>query len=270
MKKYLKYTLESLQIGGPRLFYTALKYFVTKQAPSKPFVIHNPAMGTYHCRGNTTDFMYPFLSYEYRIKSRIKALLPDFDTYIDVGACIGDYSIWLAKQGMKCFAFEPNRDNNKALRANVLSNRLEESIEIHNFGLGTASETVTFETNPTNRGYSGKYAQFESSIREEVEIKRFDDIYTALDLENSQGVIMKIDAEGMEGEVIDGARQFLSSVKKLFLIFEAHTGADATIRSLQEIAHCEIVDLDELNIGVMIDTTQVAESYRSDVLSVAC
>ncbi len=270
MKKYLKYTIESLQIGGPQLFYTALKYFVTKRAPAKPFVIHNRAMGTYLCRGNTTDFMYPFLSYEYRIKSRIKALLPDFDTYIDVGACIGDYSIWLAKQGLKCFAFEPNSDNNNALRTNVQANRLEESIQVHNYGLGATSETVTFETNPTNRGYSGKYAQFEAPLKEEVEIKRFDDIYTALDLENSRGVIMKIDAEGMEGEVIDGARQFLSSVNKLFLIFEAHTGADATIRTLQEIAQCEIVDLDELNIGVIIDNTQVEESQRSDVLSVAC
>ena len=253
MKKYLKYTIESLKTGGFKLFFISLKYFLLKKTPNKNIKINNSEMGMYLCRKKTTDFMYSFFSYEYKIKTYIKSSIKEFDVFIDIGACIGDYSIWLSKNKLKCFAFEPNKDNYDCLTNNIKLNHLEKSIKTFNYGLGSKSEKVTFQTHPNNKGYSGKYASFKDSIKQEVEIKMFDDIFETLDLNYNHSVIVKIDVEGMEAEVIAGARKFFSNAKKILLIFESHTRANETIEELKKITSIQQIELDELNMGVIIN-----------------
>ncbi len=252
MKKYLKYTVESLTTGGFRLFSISLKYFLFKQVPSKKIDINNSEMGMYLCRENTHDFMYSFFSYEYKIKKHIKSFVKEFDVFIDVGACIGDYSIWLSKNKLKCIAFEPNRDNYNCLITNIRLNHLEQSIKTFNYGLGCKSEKVIFHTHPYNRGFSGKYVKYIGFEKQEVEIKVFDNIFESLDLNYNQAFIMKIDAEGMEAEIIAGAKNFISKAKRLLLIFESHTRADETIKELKKITSIQLIDLDDLNIGCLI------------------
>jgi FkbM family methyltransferase len=255
MRKYIKYTIESIKIGGFKLFLISLKYFLLKKAPKNNIRINNSIMGIYSCRENTTDFMYAFFSYENKIKSKIISTIDDFDTFIDIGACIGDYSIWLAKNNLKCFAFEPNNDNYNSLINNIELNNLTESIETYNYGLGKKTEKVFFETNITNRGYSGKYANFKEGFKEEVEIKTFDEIFESMGISYNQSIIIKIDAEGMEAEIIEGAMKSFSKIRKIFLIFESHTGADIILKKLMEIASYQIIELDALNMGVLINNT---------------
>ena len=255
MRKYIKYTIESIKIGGFKLFLISLKYFLLKKAPKNNIRINNSIMGIYSCRENTTDFMYAFFSYENKIKSKIISTIDDFDTFIDIGACIGDYSIWLAKNNLKCFAFEPNNDNYNSLINNIELNNLTESIETYNYGLGKKTEKVFFETNITNRGYSGKYANFKEGLKEEVEIKTFDEIFENMGISYNQSIIIKIDAEGMEAEIIEGAMKSFSKIRKIFLIFESHTGADIILKKLMEIASYQIIELDALNMGVLINNT---------------
>lgn len=253
MKKYLSYAIETFKTGGVKLFLISLKYFLFKKVPSKNMEISNPEMGTFLCRENTTDFMYSFFSYEYRIKTCIKSLIKEFDAFVDIGACIGDYSIWLGKHNLQCVAFEPTKDNYNSLVNNIKLNHLEESITAFNYGLGSKSEKVIFHTHPNNRGYSGKYATFNDSIEHEVEIKVFDDIFETIGLNYDQAIIVKIDAEGMEADIIAGAKQFFSKARKILLIFESHTRAEDTLNELKKITSIEVIDMDELNIGVLID-----------------
>jgi len=255
MRKHVKYTIESIKIGGFKLFLISLKYFLLKKVPKNNIRINNSIMGIYSCRENTTDFMYAFFSYENKIKSKIISTIDDFDTFIDIGACIGDYSIWLAKNNLKCFAFEPNNDNYNSLINNIELNNLTESIETYNYGLGKKTEKVFFETNITNRGYSGKYANFKEGLKEEVEIKTFDEIFESMGISYNQSIIIKIDAEGMEAEIIEGAMKSFSKIRKIFLIFESHTGADIILKKLMEIASYQIIELDTLNMGVLINNT---------------
>ncbi len=255
MRKHVKYTIESIKIGGFKLFLISLKYFLLKKVPKNNIRINNSIMGIYSCRENTTDFMYAFFSYENKIKSKIISTIDDFDTFIDIGACIGDYSIWLTKNNLKCFAFEPNNDNYNSLINNIELNNLTESIETYNYGLGKKTEKVFFETNITNRGYSGKYANFKEGLKEEVEIKTFDEIFESMGISYNQSIIIKIDAEGMEAEIIEGAMKSFSKIRKIFLIFESHTGADIILKKLMEIASYQIIELDALNMGVLINNT---------------
>ena len=251
--KYVKYVIESLKTGGFKLFFISMKYFFLKKVPNKNVEINNSEMGHYLCRENTQDFIYSFYSYEYKIKNCIKSLIQEYDAFIDIGACIGDYSIWLSKNQLKCFAFEPNKDNYNCMLNNIRLNNLEKSIETFNYGLGSKSENVVFQTHPYNKGYSGKYARFKDSEKCEVEIKVFDDIFETLDLTYDQAIIMKIDAEGMEKEIIVGAKNFFSNVQKTLLIFESHTRSEETLKELDKISSFQLIDLDELNIGVLIN-----------------
>jgi FkbM family methyltransferase len=255
MKKYLKYVIESFRIGGFTFSFILFKYYFFKKAPAKDMEIKNPVMGNYFCRGNTIDFLFTLFSYEYKIKSKILLLKNEFDIFIDIGACIGDYSIWMSKNKMKCFAFEPNKDNYISLVNNVKLNLLESSIKTYNYGLGNKTETVTFKYNPVNRGFSGKYADYDEFIKQDVEIKIFDEIFNSLELSYSQSIIMKIDAEGMEAEIIDGAKSFFSNIQKVLLIFESHTGVENTLKSLERITSFEVIEMDKLNIGVLINNT---------------
>jgi len=252
MKKWFKYALEALQVGGVKLLWVSIEYFLLKKVPSKDLVIDNPEMGKFLCRANTLDFMFSFKSYEYKVKKAIWDRLSEYDVYIDIGACIGDYSIWMAKNGLQAYAFEPNGDNHTSLMHNVALNGLEQQVVVSQFGLGKVAETVEFQSHPTNRGYTGKYASFEGGLKETVIIKQFDQAFQDLGIGFDQSMIIKIDAEGMEPEIIEGAREVLQKIKKVFLIFEAHTGADKTLENLREIVDFELVQLDELNIGVII------------------
>lgn len=207
--------------------------------------------------------MYTFFSYEYKIKEYIRDAISEYDVFIDVGACIGDYSIWLAKNQLRCISFEPNKDNYTCLVDNIKLNYLEKSIKTYNHGLGRKSEKVLFEIHPLNKGYSGKYSTFEDGEKQEVDIKVFDRIFKNLDVHHHQAFIMKIDAEGMESEIIAGAKEFLSGAKKVLLIFEAHTHMKKIEAELSKITEIQLTPLDELNVAVTIDNTNKPTTLRT-------
>ncbi len=253
MTKYIHYFREIIREGNFTLLIHSLNYFFYKKVPSTQLVIHNTAMGDYICRSNTTDFMYTLYSYEHKVKDLIKLHASEFDTYLDIGACIGEYSIWLAKQGLKCYTFEPNKENIKTLKANVYLNQMEEQINIQEYGLGDKQETVTFQSHPTNKGYSGQFYPFNDKSKLEAEIKTLDECIEDLHSDLNQGFIVKMDVEGMESMVIDGGQRFLREADRILLIFEAHTEKAQIMRKLKEITDYSIIEVDELNHAVYIN-----------------
>ncbi|MCK5824543.1 MAG: FkbM family methyltransferase [Ichthyobacteriaceae bacterium] len=255
MNKYLKYALEAIKMWDIYIIWTSFKYFATNTPPKKSLQINNPTMGNFMCRANTTDFMYSFFSYEYKIKLKILDKIKDFEVFIDVGACIGDYSIWMAKNNLKSYAFEPNKDNFKSLNENINLNNLSNNVTTFNYGLGLKNEKATFGTHPINRGYSGKDINYDEFINQEVEIKKFDSVFESMNIGYDTPIIMKIDVEGMEADVIEGAENFFSKASRILLIFESHTRSSKTLTALSKIAMFTFVDMDELNIGILIDNT---------------
>ena len=160
-KKLYKYTKESLGHGNVPLFFTSISYFLFGKLPKRNIEVNNKTMGAYKARAFTTDFMYSFYAYEYKVKDAILAIVNDYDIYIDIGACIGDYSIWLAKKGLKVYAFEPVHENFNQLEYNVKLNGLNHKIDTVNKGLGNKKETLHFSVHPENKGYSSRYLKTE-------------------------------------------------------------------------------------------------------------
>ncbi len=253
MTKYFKYAFELFRVKNIKLFPISFRYFLFKKVPQTDILIQNPSMGNYYCRANTTDFIFSFLAYEYKIKEKIQQYLNEFDVYFDIGACIGDYSIWLSKNHLKSYAFEPNKDNYASLLKNIKLNHLENNIQTFQYGLGCKAEKVIFKTHPNNKGYSGKFVNIEGSQEQEVEIKVFDEIFPSLNLDYGQSFIVKIDAEGMEADIIAGAKKFFANARKILLIFEAHSRSDETLKALRSITEIQLIEMDELNLGVLIE-----------------
>jgi FkbM family methyltransferase len=233
---------------------SAFRFFFLDKLPQKAILVKNPTMGTYSCRPNTTDFMYSFFSYEYRIKKEILKQIKSYNIYIDMGSCIGDYSIWMAKQGLECYAFEPVNENYGLLCKNIELNKCKDKVHPFNYALGSKEGETIFLIHPSNKGASSKYFEVSGSVKQKVEIKTFDQFIEDNSLSFKGAYIAKLDAEGMELEILKGAHTFLSNAKRIFLIIEAtQTQRQDILDFLDSYSTKKVFYLDDFNLGVHIE-----------------
>jgi len=138
--------------------------------------------------------------------------------FVDVGANLGCYTLFFAKRPeiRRVFAFEPDPRNRAQLCANLWLNGMAERTEISAAALSSASGTATFYVNRPERAAGGpqfntgtsSLAAAGSPHHQPVEVRtdRLDDAVPLRD----QRVLVKIDVEGAETAVLEGARDFLS------------------------------------------------------------
>ncbi len=182
---------------------------------------------------------------------------------LDIGANIGHISIPLLEQGilLHAIAWEPDPENFKLLKCNVMLNGLEEKVTLYNLALGRDSgKTLKFELSEDNfgdhrirvRDDSGKYYEKSRKIIE-VKSETLDSYIDTFRQENLSGnqLILWIDVQGYEGEVLAGARTLIDQMKPAIGMEFWPYGLDRAggIDSLIEaIKHYEIYfDLTQLN-----------------------
>jgi predicted RNA methylase len=78
--------------------------------------------------------------------SFVRALLRSEDTFVDVGANIGVYSIIAAVRGARVLAFEPNASARATLTANLALNHVEDSVQVLSCALADFSGRARFTT----------------------------------------------------------------------------------------------------------------------------
>jgi FkbM family methyltransferase len=137
------------------------------------------------------------------------------DFFLDIGANVGIYSVLAAGvKEAKVIAFEPIPSTFKHLYDNILINNLFKNVEVKNIGLGKKEGVLKFtqEFDAANHVIStNEYTR--NSI--EVNIKRLDEI-----IDSSLPTMLKIDVEGFESEVLEGAGVILSSESLMAIIVE--------------------------------------------------
>ena len=118
---------------------------------------------------------------------------------IDIGANIGNYSKQFIKYFDSVIAFEPNKDHNNILDSidnltvhNVALSDTEEQVDYYKFEM----DTVNSISLPTAKWHETKYGHKPES--ETVLTK-------CLDAFNTQPDLIKIDVEGLQHKVIQGA-----------------------------------------------------------------
>lgn len=168
----------------------------------------------------------------------LSALLRPGDTVLDVGAHVGIFTLAFARavgaEGA-VHAFEPQPSILDHLRRNIDLNGCADIVKTHHCALGAASGYVEIPridySQPGNFGAVHPAAHPGHPLEEGgVPLRRIDD----LKLQDLR--LIKIDVEGAELEVIEGARATIGRCKP-FLSIEAHTIEKAwqTCRVLRDL-----------------------------------
>jgi FkbM family methyltransferase len=178
----------------------------------------------FYCRLNKDDFKL-MAAHEDEILDQFNPKRGD--TVVDVGAHIGLYSLIAAKRvgsSGKVVAIEPDPENFKILKKNILLNQLS-NIEPLECAVYSAREKLKlflpeldqgrtiFNTVMQDRaGTSSNFLEVEANTLDNI----LGSIYT------TEVSWIKIDVEGAELEVLKGAVKTLSSNKNITLVIEIH------------------------------------------------
>jgi lipopolysaccharide transport system ATP-binding protein len=142
-----------------------------------------------------------------------------FDGFVDIGANIGTHTIFsLKKGGLKhAICFEPNEDNFKLLRSNLILNDLEAKVICEKLALSNFSGEIEMELSNFNRGdHRIKAKSTNVSFGEEdersydiVPVMTLDSYADDHNLDWSKSIVW-MDTQGHEGFIFSGASRFFA------------------------------------------------------------
>jgi FkbM family methyltransferase len=143
------------------------------------------------------------------------------DTFVDVGANVGVYTILAAGvAGSQVLSFEPIPSTFFNLKRNVTYNNLQDKVELYNLGVGDKEETLVFSNtmDAVNRVIIDPNFQGSTS---RISVNSLDNILTERKIS-----FLKIDVEGFEANVINGASKTLERSELKVIIMETNGLSD--------------------------------------------
>ena len=162
----------------------------------------------------------------------LKSLVQPGQTVIEVGANIGSHTVGLAKRvgpSGKVFAFEPQRACFALLQSQIALNQLH-NVTAFNEGSGAAECDLWLPRIDYSRqgNFGGVSLQRSGSDRmEKVKVRRMDDVFSGAPVD-----LIKIDVEGMEREVIEGARKLIERSRPTLYVENDRVEESAALISL--------------------------------------
>jgi len=134
------------------------------------------------------------------------------DVVVDVGANIGYYTVLLADKvgnSGKVYAFEPDKTNFEILKKNIEVNRLGNVILINAAVGSNDGEKILYKSKEN----WGDHKLFGDGIKEKIKIVKLDNFV------KEKVNLMKVDTQGWEPEVIEGAKKIIEKDKPI-IFFE--------------------------------------------------
>ena len=154
--------------------------------------------------------------HEFEEMSFLLHLLRPEDLFIDVGANVGSYTVLAgAAIGAECISIEPIPAAYRHLVENINLNGIGDKVEARNLGMARKKGILKFTSgyDTTNRVMNENEEGVCAAI--EVKVDTLNNIAGDAD-----PVLIKIDVEGFEGEIMEGADQVLSKNSLLAVIME--------------------------------------------------
>lgn len=149
--------------------------------------------------------------------------------FLDIGANIGFFSLYvsaLSKAQATIIAVEVDEDNCKRIKHNITSNQLENNITLHHAAAGVNIGKANFYFSSVNDHAHSFYDHGDSYNDDNVEMREVD-VITIDSLITSynecESIVLKIDTEGAEYEVLQGASELLKKHDNLWIVCELHT-----------------------------------------------
>jgi FkbM family methyltransferase len=135
---------------------------------------------------------------------------------VDAGANIGSYTILASSvAGAKTISFEPVPSTYLRLKNNVAINNLETQVELQNAGVGSKPGKLTFTSGFDTMNHVVADPLIFNPENIEVDVVTIDDV-----LGNRTPVLIKIDTEGFEMAVLQGAASTLAHSNTMAIIVE--------------------------------------------------
>lgn len=164
-------------------------------------------------------------------------------TVLDIGAHTGQFAKEIREKlpQAKIYSFEPLKDCYQKLLQNMSGNK---NFKAYNFALGDkeAKQEINRSVSspsssllPMGNLHEEMYPHTKGGTKEEIEVKRLDDVFKISDLEKE--ILVKIDVQGYEDKVIKGGTNIISQAKIALLevsFFELYKG-QALFEQIYEI-----------------------------------
>jgi FkbM family methyltransferase len=183
-----------------------------------------------------------------------------FDLYIDVGANRGIFIDRLNSAGSKyILAFEPNANLKDRLGEKIHRGVLVQKALSNKKGHAKFNVYTTDDTASSLLDRGDMMPHFTSKVeRIDVELDMLDSYMPIIKRESSKGIFIKIDAEGAEFPILEGARSVLEHPTRLFLMFEWSKAWKLGGHTFKEAFHL----LDQLDFKVFRVTPFGLEALR--------
>jgi FkbM family methyltransferase len=145
--------------------------------------------------------------------------------FLDIGANIGVYSLLVAKLSpeSQVHSFEPNPAALEILRSNIALNEVD-NIHVHAVGLSDKEETCRLYNESMAQASLHKTGQHGDYI--DIQVRPLDAVLD--DIGVSRVDLIKIDVEGHEPAVLDGAERMFAHNKRMAVIMEIDKNAALT------------------------------------------
>lgn len=162
--------------------------------------------------GATGNLYTGFMEYEDML-FLLHALQPT-EIFVDIGANIGAYTILASKVvNAQTIAFEPIPTTFEKLKDQIQINQINHLVKLVNKGVGEKNQTLFFTNNKNTMNKVSAIG--EANHTSQVEVINLDG-----ELDRNKNYFFKIDVEGFESNVIEGAHQILSSPNVVAIILE--------------------------------------------------
>jgi FkbM family methyltransferase len=165
-----------------------------------------------------------------------RSLVPPGSTVVDVGANLGFITVILSglvgSQGT-VVAFEPSSRTFSKLERTIEMNRLS-NVRAINAGCGDKAETLELHNIAGSSGNASIVGK--GPLREHIQVVRLDDVP---ELKERSIELIKVDTEGFEHRVLDGARRLIAENKPILYLEMGGEYVDSTHRSIELLKEYE-------------------------------
>lgn len=199
------------------------------------------------------DYLRVGATWEPNIQALMQKYVKQGTNVIDVGAHIGTHTVFLANllnNTGEVWAFEPQKKIFMELNANLLANKAS---KVHALRMALGDHHGKASLSKAAAGNEGHTAVGQGG--DDASMVRLDDMHI------SNVSLIKIDVEGYEDRVLDGARQTISASKPVIFI-EIQGGAPLEVASKEERERIRVTITKLKSMGY-----QVSRIGKSDYLA---
>ncbi|MBD2391657.1 FkbM family methyltransferase [Aphanizomenon flos-aquae] len=176
--------------------------------------------------------------YELELTRKIFALAKEGGLFVDVGANYGYFScLWAAANPKnRVIAFEASPRNTSPLRENITNNNFQSRVEIHDIALGKEVGNLPFSfMSEEQTGWGGLSLKDEMNTIN-VPVVTLDQFWAESSYSTSTIDMLKIDTEGADTWVLQGAYQLLKEKRIKHIFFEENKVRMSALGILSETA----------------------------------